>query len=82
MAIVVAFAFAIIFALGWLMSQQATQLARVYPLSASACRKNKRASQLGGRFASLEKATDALKDLERELANPTPEPGRRHAGYT
>ena len=30
-AIVVAFAFAVIFALGWLMSQQATQLAGGYP---------------------------------------------------
>jgi predicted PurR-regulated permease PerM len=48
--IVVAFAFAVIFALGWLMSQQATQL--FTPLSARARRKNKRASQIGGRFAS------------------------------
>ena len=32
-AIVVAFAFAVIFALGWLMSQQATQLAEAIPRS-------------------------------------------------
>ena len=52
-AIVVTFAFALIFGLGWLMSQQATQLAGDLPaLSARARRKNQCASQIGGRFAS------------------------------
>ena len=52
-AIVVVFAFALIFGLGWLMSQQATQLAGdLTALSARASRKNQCASQIGGRFAS------------------------------
>jgi predicted PurR-regulated permease PerM len=73
--IVVAFAFAVIFALGWLMSQQATQLAQDLPRyqhvlaeKISALRKSAAGSP------ALEKATGALKDLQRELANPTPEP--------
>ena len=74
-AIVVAFAFALIFGLGWLMSQQATQLAgdlpryqRVLAEKISALRKSAAGSPV------LEKASEAVKDLERELANPTPEP--------
>src|SRR6476619_7054837 len=73
--IVVAFAFAVIFGLGWLMSQQATQLAGDLPRyqhvlaeKISALRNSAAGSP------ALEKATDALKGLERELANPTPEP--------
>ena len=50
-AIVVAFAFALIFSLGWTMSKQATQLAEDLPrLSARARRKNQRDSQIGDRF--------------------------------
>ena len=74
-AIVVAFAFALIFGLGWLMSQQATQLAGDLPRyqhvlaeKISALRKSAAGSP------ALEKATEAIKGLERELANPTPEP--------
>ena len=74
-AIVVAFAFALIFGLGWLMSQQATQLAGDLPRyqhvlaeKISALRKSVTGSP------ALEKATDAFKDLERELANPKPVP--------
>ena len=74
-AIVVAFAFALIFGLGWLMSQQATQLAGDLPRyqhvlaeKISALRKSATGSP------ALEKATEAIKDLERELGNPTPEP--------
>ena len=74
-AIVVAFAFAVIFGLGWLMSQQATQLAGDLPRyqhvlaeKISALRKSAAGSP------ALEKATEAVKGLERELANPTPEP--------
>ena len=74
-AIVVAFAFALIFGLGWLMSQQATQLAGDLPRyqhvlaeKISALRKSAAGS------SALEKATEAVKGLERELANPAPEP--------
>ena len=74
-AIVVAFAFALIFGLGWLMSQQATQLAGDLPRyqhvlaeKISALRKSAAGSPV------LEKASEAVKGLERELANPTPEP--------
>ena len=74
-AIVVIFAFALIFGLGWLMSQQATQLAGDLPRyqhvlaeKISALRKSATGSP------ALEKATEAIKDLERELSNPTPEP--------
>jgi len=74
-AIVVAFTFALIFGLGWLMSQQATQLAGDLPRyqhvlaeKISALRK----SVTG--LPALEKATGAFKDLERELANPGPLP--------
>ena len=74
-AIVVAFAFALIFGLGWLMSQQATQLAGDLPRyqhvlaeKISALRKSAAGSP------ALEKATEAVKGLERELTNPKPEP--------
>jgi predicted PurR-regulated permease PerM len=74
-AIVVAFAFALIFGLGWLMSQQATQLAgdlpryqQVLAEKISALRKSAAGSP------ALEKAAEAVKGLERELSNPTPEP--------
>ena len=68
-AIVVVFAFALIFGLGWLMSQQATQLAGDLPRyqhvlaeKISALRKSATGSP------ALEKATEAIKDLERELS--------------
>ena len=74
-AIVVAFAFALIFGLGWLMSQQATQLAGDLPRyqhvlaeKISALRKSVTGSP------ALEKATEAVKGLERELTNPKPVP--------
>ena len=74
-AIVVTFAFALIFGLGWLMSQQATQLAGDLPSyqqvladKISALRNSAASSPI------LEKTTDALKGLERELTNPQPEP--------
>ena len=70
-AIVVAFAFALIFGLGWLMSKQATQLAGDLPRyqhvlaeKISALRKSAAGSPV------LEKASEAIKGLERELANP------------
>ena len=74
-AIVVAFAFALIFGLGWLMSQQATKLAGDLPRyqhvlaeKINALRKSAAGSP------ALEKATEAVKGLQRELSNPTPEP--------
>jgi hypothetical protein len=88
-AIVVAFAFALIFGLGWLMSHQATQLAGDLPRyqhvlaeKISALRKSAAGSPV------LEKASEAVKGLERELANPTPkpkvgtEPGHISFGHT
>src|ERR1700693_6075889 len=73
--IVVASAFALIFALGWLMSQQATQLAEDLPRypdilvdKITALRKSADASPV------FEKAADAMKGLERELTEPEVEP--------
>jgi predicted PurR-regulated permease PerM len=78
-AIVVTFAFALIFSLGWLVAQQATQLAenlpgyqRVLTNKISALRYSAASSPV------LEKATEALNALERELTNPPPE----HAAET
>jgi predicted PurR-regulated permease PerM len=73
-AIVVTFAFALIFSLGWVMAQQATQLAENLPgyqqvltNKISALRYSAASSPV------LEKATEALNGLERELTNPPPE---------
>ena len=73
-AIVVTFAFALIFFLGWVMAQQATQLAENLPgyqqvltNKISALRYSAASSPV------LEKATEALNGLERELTNPPPE---------
>jgi predicted PurR-regulated permease PerM len=74
-AIVVASAFAVIFALGWLMSQQATQLAEAMPRyqhvladKIAVLRKSVAASPV------FEKAADAMKGLERELTEPEVDP--------
>jgi predicted PurR-regulated permease PerM len=74
-AIVVACAFVFIFALGWLISQQATQLAEDLPRyqhilvdKITALRKSADASPV------FEKAADAMKGLERELTGPEVEP--------
>ena len=73
--IVVASAFALIFALGWLISQQATQLAEDLPRyqhvladKIAALRKSAAASPV------FEKAADAMKGLERELTEPEVDP--------
>ena len=74
-AIVVAFAFALIFSLGWLMTQQATQLAEDLPRYQQVI--TEKISALRYSAASspvLEKATDALKGLEREVTNSQTEP--------
>ena len=69
--IVVASAFALIFALGWLISLQATQLAgdlpryqHVLAVKIAALRKSASASPV------FEKAADAMRGLERELTAP------------
>lgn len=72
--IVVTFAFGIIFGLGWMMSQQATELAGELP---------RYQTVLAGKVAGLrrsaasipafQRATDALNALESELANPRPD---------
>jgi predicted PurR-regulated permease PerM len=76
-AIVVTFAFAIIFALGWMLSQQASQLAGELPRyqhvlaqKIAALRKSAESS------STFEKAAGALKGLEDEIAQyagPPPE---------
>ena len=73
--IVVTVAFSVIFALGWLMSQQATELAGDLPRyqhvladKIAGLRKSVAASPV------FEKAADALNGLERELTNPGVEP--------
>jgi predicted PurR-regulated permease PerM len=74
-AIVVALTFSGIFLVGWLMSLQATQLAADLPRyqqvlaeKISAFRESAVSSPV------VEKAAEALKDLERELTNPKPDP--------
>ena len=73
--IVVASAFALIFALGWLISLQATQLAgdlpryqHVLAVKIAALRKSASASPV------FEKAADAMRGLERELTAPEVDP--------
>ncbi len=74
--IVVASAFAFIFALGWLMSQQATQLAEALPRyqhvladkRSLLCAKSAAASPV------FEKAADAMKGMQRELTEPEDDP--------
>jgi predicted PurR-regulated permease PerM len=78
-AIVVTVAFTLILSLGWLMAQQATQLAENLPRYQQVLA-NKitelRYSATSSRI--LEKATDALNGLELELTNSQPE----HKGDT
>lgn len=73
--IVVASALALIFALGWLVSQQATQLAKDLPRyqhvladKIAALRKSAAASPV------FEKAADAMRGLERQLTEPEVDP--------
>jgi predicted PurR-regulated permease PerM len=73
---VVTIAFAIIFALGWLLSQQMAQLARDLPsyqrvLSEKIGTLRKSAVS----SPTLERATDALKGIEKQLAQPSEEEG-------
>ena len=73
--IVVTFAFAIIFGLGWMMSQQAAQLAGDLPryqhvLSEKIATLRKSATS----STTLEKAAGALKGIENELSQPSAPP--------
>lgn len=73
--IVVAIAFAIIFGLGWLMSQQATQLAGELPRYQQVlAEKISSLRKLAAGSPALEKATEAVNELQREITNPKPEP--------
>jgi predicted PurR-regulated permease PerM len=72
-AIVVSFAFAVIFGLGWLLSQQAAQLVEDFPRYRSTIAE--KISVLRSSAESLpilRKATNAVKDLEHELGAPKP----------
>ncbi len=72
--IVVTFAFGIIFGLGWMMSQQATELAGELPryqtvLAGKVVALRRSAASI----PAFQRATDALNALESELANPKPD---------
>ena len=73
--IVVTFAFGLIFSLGWLMTEQATQLAEELPRYQQVL-----AEKIGALRTTvtsspvLDKATDALTGLEREFTNSQSEP--------
>jgi predicted PurR-regulated permease PerM len=88
---VVTIAFGIIFALGWLLSQQMTQLARdlpSYQLVLSEKIGTLRKSAVSS--PTLERAADTLKHIEKQLAQPsegetpsaTPSPGVQDKGET
>ena len=70
-AVVVTVAFGIIFALGWLLSKQMTQLATDLPsYQRVLSEKIGTLRQSAGPSSSMEKAADAIKGLEQELAEP------------
>ena len=86
--IVVASAVALIFALGWLVSQQATQLAEDLPaLSARPRRKNQRASQIGvaviseGSYPMEGKSDPFGRDAIRTVPATAEGSTRRRRGY-
>jgi predicted PurR-regulated permease PerM len=73
--IVVSFFFGLIFAVGWLMTQQASQLAEELPRYEGVLADKIRALRYSAASGPvLENATDALKGLQRELSNPKAEP--------
>ena len=76
--IVVTFAFSIIFALGWMLSQQATELAENLPRYQHALAdKIGRLRKSAESSATFDKASSALTGLEKELADSagTPDTG-------
>jgi predicted PurR-regulated permease PerM len=71
--IVVAIAFAIIFALGWLISREATKLAADLPsYQATLSQKIKSLRESTTESKVLQKAGDVLSDLQKELTQPPP----------
>jgi predicted PurR-regulated permease PerM len=73
-SVVVTFAFLVMVSLGWLLSQQITQLADDLPAYRSALIEKMSVLRTSmGSFPALEKAGDAVEDLGRELAKPDPE---------
>jgi len=71
--LVVSFAFVVIVALGWLLSQQITQLADSLPAYKSALIEKMGVLRSSvGSFPALERASEAVEDLGRELAKPDP----------
>ena len=78
--IVVTFAFCIIFALGWMLSRQATDLAENFPRYQHALSEKIGALRKSAESSTtFNKASDALKGLEQELANPGGEPAADRA---
>jgi predicted PurR-regulated permease PerM len=74
-SLVVTLAFSVIILLGWLLSQQITQLAENLPTYRSALIEKMSALRTSaGSFPALEKASEAIEDLGRELAQPNAEP--------
>jgi hypothetical protein len=73
--IVVLAAFAVLFALGWLLSREATQLAADLPSYRYALsQKIKSFRESAPRSPTLEKAGEVLSELEKELATPKEAP--------
>lgn len=69
--IVVAFAFCVIFALGWMLSRQATDLAENFPRYQHALSEKIGALRKSAESSTtFNKASDVLKGLEQDLANP------------
>jgi len=74
--IVVSFAFAVILGLGWLFSQQASQLAENFPMYRTAIvEKISVLRSSAESLPGLEIASDAVKDLGHELSKPAPKVG-------
>ena len=69
--LVVTFAFVVIVSLGWLLSQQITQLADSLPAYKSALIEKMSVLRTSvGNLPALERASEAVEDLGRELAKP------------
>jgi predicted PurR-regulated permease PerM len=79
--IVVGAAFAIILALGWLISREVTQLASDLPsYQYTISEKIKSLREGMPRSATLERAGDVLSELQKELATPEVEPAKPTVG--
>lgn len=73
--IVVTFAFSIIFGLGWMLSRQATELAENLPRYQLALSEKIGTLRKSAESSStFDRASDALKNLEQQLAMPTDTP--------